>query len=153
LLGRGGNVMVMRLPQVHDTRRQGRIRRHIQIAREQGRVAYIGAGANRLPAAHISDVARIFRLALEQGAPGGRYHAVAEEGIALRDIAAAIGAGLRLPVESITPGQAPGYFGLLAQLAPLDLPASGALTQRQLGWIPAGPGLLTDLRATDYAAV
>jgi nucleoside-diphosphate-sugar epimerase len=153
LAGQGGNVMVMRLPQVHDTRRQGRIRWHIQVAREQGRVAYVGEGRNRVPAAHVSDVARLFRLALEKGEAGARYHAVAEEGVTLREIAEVIGAGLRLPVESITPEQAPDYYGWLAQLATLDLPASGALTRRQLGWVPAGPVLLTDLRETDYAAI
>jgi nucleoside-diphosphate-sugar epimerase len=153
LAGQGGNVMVMRLPQVHDTRRQGRIRWHIQIAKEQARVAYVGTGRNRVPAVHVSDAARLFRLALEKGEPGARYHAVAEEGVPLREIAEVIGAGMRLPVESITPEQAPGYYGWLAQLATLDLPASGALTRQQLGWAPTGPGLLTDLRETDYDAI
>ena len=152
LIDQGGNVMVLRLPQVHDTRRQGRLRWHIQVAREQGRVAYVGAGRNRVPAVHVSDVARLFRLALEKGQAGARYHAVAEEGVPLRAIAEAIGAGLRLPVESITPEQAPAYFGWLAQLAVLDLPASGAATRQQLDWVPAGPGLLTDLREADYDA-
>lgn len=152
LIDQGGNVMVMRLPQVHDTRRQGRIRWHIQIAREQGRVAYVGEGRNRVPAAHVSDVAWLFRRALERGEAGARYHAVAEEGVTLREIAEAIGAGLRLPVESIAPEEAPDYYGWLAQLAQLDLPASGALTRRQLDWVPTGPGLLTDLRETDYDA-
>jgi nucleoside-diphosphate-sugar epimerase len=150
---RGGNVMVMRLPQVHDTRRQGRIRWHILVAREQGRVAYVGEGRNRVPAVHVTDAARLYRLALEGGQAGARYHAVAEEGVPLREIAEAIGAGLGLPVESITPEQAPEYFGWLAQLAGLDLPASGALTQQQLDWIPTGPGLLTDLREADYGAI
>jgi nucleoside-diphosphate-sugar epimerase len=153
LIDQGGNVMVMRLPQVHDTRRQGRIRWHIQIARDQGRVAYVGDGRNRVPAAHVCDVARLFRLALERGEAGARYHAVAEEGVPLREIAEVIGAGLGLPVESVTPEQAPGYYGWLAQLATLDLPASGALTRQQLGWVPTGPGLLTDLRETDYDAI
>jgi nucleoside-diphosphate-sugar epimerase len=153
LAGQGGNVMVMRLPQVHDTRRQGRIRWHIQIAREQGRVAYVGEGRNRVPAAHVSDVARLFRLALEKGEAGARYHAVAEEGVTLREIAEVIGAGLRLPVESITPEEAPEYYGWLAQLAALDLPASGALTRQQLDWVPTGPGLVADLRGTDYDAI
>jgi nucleoside-diphosphate-sugar epimerase len=152
LIGQGGNVMVLRLPQVHDTRRQGRISRHVQVARQQGRVAYVGAGRNRVPAVHISDAARLFRLVLEGGTSGARYHAVAEEGVPLREIAEAIGTGLRLPVESITPAQAPGYYGPLAQLAQLDLPASGAWTQQQLNWIPSGPDLLTDLREADYAA-
>jgi nucleoside-diphosphate-sugar epimerase len=145
--------MVMRLPQVHDTRRQGRIRWHIQIAREQGRVAYVGEGRNRVPAVHVSDVARLFRRALERGQPGARYHAVAEEGVPLREIAEAIGAAMRLPVESITPEQAPAYFGWLAQLATLDMPASGAATRQQLDWTPTGPDLLADLRETDYHAI
>ena len=152
LIDQGGNVMVMRLPQVHDTRRQGRIRWHIQIAKEQGRVAYVGEGRNRVPAVHASDAARLFRLALEQGEAGARYHAVAEEGVTLREIAEVIGAGLRLPVQSIAPEEAPQYYGWLAQLATLDLPASGAWTQQQLDWVPTGPGLLADLRETDYYA-
>ena len=152
LIEQGGNVMVLRLPQVHDTRRQGRIRWHIQIAREQGRVAYVGEGQNRVPAVHVSDAARLFRLALECGKPGARYHAVAEEGVPLREIAEAIGAGLGLPVESITPEEAPDYYGWLAQLAALDLPASGAATRQQLDWIPTGPDLLTDLRQANYDA-
>jgi nucleoside-diphosphate-sugar epimerase len=153
LIGQGRNVMVMRLPQVHDTRRQGRIRWHIQIAREQGRVAYVGEGQNRVPAVHVSDAARLFRLALERGKPGARYHAVAEEGVPLREIAEAIGAAMRLPVESITPEQVPAYFGWLAQLATLDLPASGTATRQQLDWTPTGPDLLADLRETDYHAM
>jgi nucleoside-diphosphate-sugar epimerase len=142
----------MRLPQVHDPRRQGRIRWHIQIARERGRVAYVGEGRNRVPAVHVSDAARLFRLVLESGRAGARYHAVAEEGVPLREIAEVVGAGLRLPVESITPEQAPDYFGWLAQLATLDLPASSAWTRQQLDWSPTGPGLLADLRETDYEA-
>jgi nucleoside-diphosphate-sugar epimerase len=152
LIDQGGNVMVMRLPQVHDTRRQGRISWHIQIARERGRVAYVGEGRNRVPAVHVSDAARLFRRALESGKAGARYHAVAEEGVTLREIAEVIGAGLRLPVESITPEQVPDYYGWLAPLAALDRPASGALTRQQLGWVPTGPSLLTDLRDTDYDA-
>jgi nucleoside-diphosphate-sugar epimerase len=153
LIDQGRNVvMVMRLPHVHDTRRQGRIRWYIEVARERGRVAHVGEGLNRVPAAHVSEVARLYRCALEAGAPGARYHAVAEEGVALREIAEAIGAGTGLPVESITPEQAPGHFGPLAPLAALDLPASGELTRRQLDWVPAGPGLLADLRESDYGA-
>jgi nucleoside-diphosphate-sugar epimerase len=152
LIDQGENAMVVRLPQVHDTRRQGRIGWHIQIAREQGRVAYVGEGRNRVPAAHVSDVARLFRLALENGKAGARYHAVAEEGVTLRAIAEVIGAGMRLPVESISPEEAEGYYGWLAQLAVLDLPASGALTRQQLDWVPTGPDLLTDLRNTNHDA-
>lgn len=142
----------MRLPQVHDTRKFGRITQHIQLARQHGRVAYVGAGKNRLPAVHVSDAVRLYRLTLENGRAGARYHAVSEEGVALRDIAEVIGERLKLPVESITTEEAPAYFGSLANLATIDLAASGALTRQQLGWNPAGPDLLTDLRNMDYSA-
>lgn len=150
VLAKGARVIVMRLPQVHDTRHQGRIAQHIRIAREKGRVAYIGDGANRLPAVHVGDAVALFALALEHGRAGARYHAVAEEGVAMRDIAEVIGAGLNLPVESITPEAAPAYFGVLARLAPLDLAASSALTRQELGWTPTGPDLLTDLRRMEW---
>ena len=146
VFAKGARVIVMRLPQVHDTHHQGRIAQHIRIAREKGRVAYIGDGGNRLPAVHVSDAVRAFRLALEHGRGGARYHAVAEEGVPLRDIAEVIGAGLNLPVESIAPEAAADYFGIIARIAPLDLAASGAATREELGWRPTGPDLLTDLR-------
>jgi nucleoside-diphosphate-sugar epimerase len=152
LIAKGRRVIVMRLPQVHDTRRQGRITWHIQTARKQGRVAYVGEGKNRLPAVHVSDAVRLYRLAIEKGQAGARYHAVAEEGVTLRDIAEVIGAGLKMPVESITPAEAPEYFGGLANLVTIDLAASGTRTQKQLGWKPTGPDLLTDLRNMDYDA-
>lgn len=152
LIAKGRHVMVMRLPQVHDTRRQGRITQHIQLARQRGRVAYVGEGKNRLPAVHVSDAVRLYRIALEKGQPGAHYHAVGEEGVALRDIAEVIGAGMRLPVESITQEGAPAYFGGLAPLVTIDLAASSALTRERLGWKPTGPDLLTDLRNMDYSA-
>jgi nucleoside-diphosphate-sugar epimerase len=153
LIAKGGRVMVMRLPQVHDTRKQGRVTYYIQRAREQGRVAYVGEGKNRWPAVHVCDAVRLFRLALEKGRAGARYNAVGEEGVALRDIAEVIGAGLKMPVESITPEEAPKYFGGLAPLAKSDFAASSALTRQQLGWTPTGPDLLTDLRNMDYSVV
>jgi nucleoside-diphosphate-sugar epimerase len=152
LIAKGGRVMVMRLPQVHDTRRQGRITWHIQTARQQGRVAYVGQGKNRVAAVHVSDSVRLYRLALEKGQAGARYNAVGEEGVALRDIAEAIGAGLKMPAVSITAEEAPQYFGWMAHLATLDLAASSALTRQELGWHPTGPDLLTDLRNMDYIA-
>jgi len=113
-------------------------------------VAYVGEGKNRLPAVHVSDAVRLYRLALEKGQAGARYHAVGEEGVALRDIAEVIGAGLKTPVESITPEEAPEYFGWMAHLVTIDLAATSALTRQQLGWNPIGPDLLTDLRNMDY---
>ena len=149
---KGGHVVVMRLSQIHDTRHQGRIAAHIRLAREKGRVAYVGEGRNGLAAAHVSDTVRLFRLALEKGPPGARYNAVAEESVPLRDICEVIGAGLKLPVESIAPEEAKAYFGVLADLAQTDLSASSALTREALGWAPAGPDLLDDLRDMDYGA-
>jgi len=152
VIAKGGRVMVMRLSQVHDTRHQGRIAQHILLSRRNGRVAYVGDGKNRLPAVHVSDAVRLYRLALEKGQTGARYHAVGEEGVALRDIADVIGAGLKIPVESIAPEEAPEYFGWLADLAQIDLSASSSLTREQLGWNSTGPDLLTDLRNMDYSA-
>ena len=152
LIAKGGRVMVMRLPQVHDARRQGRIAQHIQLARKHGWVAYVGDGRSRVPAVHVSDAVRLYRLALEKGQGGARYHAVGEEGVALRDIAEVIGAGLKMPARSITPEAAPEYFGALASLVTVDLAASGALTRQRLGWNPTGPDLLTDLRNMDHRA-
>lgn len=138
-------VSVMRLPQVHDTRRQGLVSPYIALALEKGFLGYVGEGANRWPAVHVSDVAPIYRLALERAEPGARYNAVAEEGIALRDIAEVVGRRLGLPVRALAPQEAPDYFGWLALFATLDLPATSALTRRRLAWIPTGPGLLEDL--------
>jgi nucleoside-diphosphate-sugar epimerase len=151
LIAQEMRVMVMRLPQVHDTHKQGRITWHIETARRQGWVAYVGEGNNRVAAVHVSDAVRLYRLALEKGQAGARYNAVGEEGVALRDIAEAIAAGLKMPVESITPEEAPEYFGWMAHLATMDLAASSALTRQLLGWKPTGPDLLTDLRNTDYS--
>jgi nucleoside-diphosphate-sugar epimerase len=146
----GVNVSVVRLPQVHDTVKQGFITYAVMIAREKQISAYVGDGLNRWPAAHVLDVARLYRLALEKREAGARYHAVAEQGIAVRDVAEVIGKGLKVPVVSLSPEQAGGHFGWLAPFAGLDLPASSAQTQRRLGWHPSGPGLITDLENMRY---
>src|SRR5262249_51985602 len=121
LIAKGGHVIVMRLSQVHDIRHQGRIAQHIQLAGQKGWVGYVGEGENRLSAVHVSDAVRLFRLVLERGEAGARYHAVGEEGVAMRDIAEVIGAGLKVPVKSIPPDEAPEYFGWIAGLATIDL--------------------------------
>ncbi len=149
---KGVNVSVMRLPQVHDTRKQGLITPFIDLTREKGVCAYIGEGQNRWPAAHVLDVARLYRLALEKRQPGARYHAVAEEGVAMRDIAEVIAKGLKAPLLSLTPEAAAVHFGWLGMFASLDMPASGALTQKTLGWRPTGPGLIVDLTNMNYGA-
>jgi nucleoside-diphosphate-sugar epimerase len=141
----GVNVSVVRLPQVHDTVKQGLITYVVQVAREKGASAYIGEGLNRWPAAHVRDVARLYRLALEKHQAGARYHAVAEEGISMREIAEVVGRRLNTPVVSISQEQAPAHFGWLAMFAGYDMPASSAITQQRLGWHPTGPGLIADL--------
>ncbi len=150
LLERGVNVSVVRLPQVHDTVRQGLITPAIGIARDKRISAYIGEGLNRWPAAHVLDVALLYRLALEKHEAGSRYHAVAEEGIPMRQIAEVIGRGLKVPVVSLTPEQVPAHFGWLAMFAGFDMPASSALTRQRLGWNPTGPGLIADLERMQY---
>jgi nucleoside-diphosphate-sugar epimerase len=142
---RGVRTMIIRLPQVHDREKQGLVTYAIAVAREKGVSAYVGDGVNRWAAAHVSDVARLYRLALEKGQAGARYHAVGEAGVPMRDIAQAIGRRLDLPVVSITPEEAPAHFGFLALFAGRDAPTSSRLTRERLGWTPTGPGLIEDL--------
>jgi nucleoside-diphosphate-sugar epimerase len=142
---RGVNVSYVRLPQVHDTKKQGLISPLIEISRAKGRVAYVGDGKNRWPAAHVSDVARLYRLAIERAEPGARYHAVGEEGVTAKDISEALGRSLKLPVASVSGDEIAAHFGWMAMFAALDMPASNAITRRKLGWTPVGPGLIADL--------
>ena len=145
VLERGVNVSVVRLPQVHNTVKQGLITYAVQVAREKGASAYIGEGLNRWPAAHVLDVANLYRLALEKHEAGSRYNAVAEEGIPMRKIAEVIGKGLKVPVVSLSQEEAQAHFGWLSMFAGVDMPASSAQTRQRLGWHPTGPGLIADL--------
>jgi nucleoside-diphosphate-sugar epimerase len=142
----GVRVSVMRLPQVHDPVKQGLITYLIDVAREKGVSAYVGDGQNRWPAVHRLDAAHLYRLVLEKGSAGARYHAVDEEGVALRDIAEVIGQHLNVPVVSKSPEEAADHFGWLAHFAAFDIPASSQRTREQLGWRPTGPGLISDLQ-------
>jgi nucleoside-diphosphate-sugar epimerase len=151
LLDAGIAVSVVRLPQVHDTFKQGLISPMIDIARAKGVAAYVGQGTNHWAAAHVMDVARLYRLAIEQCKPGERFHAVAEPGITARAIAEAVGAGLNVPVKSLTQEEAPAYFGWMAAFATMDMLSSSTWTQQRLNWHPTGPGLLEDLRNMDYS--
>ena len=117
-----------------------------RFAREKGVSAYIGDGANRWPAVHVSDAGRLYRLALEAGVPARAYHATAEEGVPFRDIADALGRALGLPVES-RPGE---HFGQFAAFVGADAPASSAGTRELTGWAPTGPTLLADLVRPGY---
>ena len=149
---KGVSAAVMRLPQVHNTIKQGLVTYAIAVAREKGVSAYVGEGRNRWAAAHVSDVARLYRLGLEKHEAGAKYHAVAEEGVSMREIAETIGRGLKIPVVSLSPEKAAAHFGWLAMFAGLDIPASGAKTQQRLGWRPTGPGLIADLEQMNYFA-
>ena len=148
---KGVRVGIVRLPQVHDTRKQGLVTILIQIARDKGVSAYVGEGATRWAAGPLPDVARLYRLAVERTGPGvTTYHAVEEEGVSLKDIAEAIGKGLKVPVVSIPPEKAAEHFGMFGHFATLDMPASAALTSEKLDWHPNGPGMIEDLTNMKY---
>lgn len=148
---RGVRVAIVRLPQVHDTRKQGLVPYLTQAAREKGVSAYVGDGANRWAAAPLPDVSLLYRLVVEQAGQGVTvYHAVQEEGVPLREIAETIGKGLNVPVKSLTVEEASGHFGWLAHFARLDMPASSEWTRKALQWEPTGPGLIEDLTAMKY---
>ena len=148
---RGVRVAIVRLPQVHDTRKQGLVVLLTQMAREKGISAYVGDGANRWAAAPLKDVAHLYRLAVEQAGPGATvYNAVQEEGVALRKIAETLGKGLRIPAISVEPEKAAEHFGWFAHFAGLDMPASSEWTRKALGWEPTGPGLIEDLTNMEY---
>lgn len=148
---RGVRVAIVRLPQVHDTRKQGLVPYFLAVTRQKGISAYIADGSNRWPAAHVSAVAQLYRLAFEKAEPGSIYHAVDEEGVTMKEIAEAHGRGLNVPVVSIRPEEAEAQFGWLAQFAALDMPSSSVLTQAKLNWKPTGPGLIVDLDGMDYS--
>jgi len=150
LLEAGVNVSVVRLPQVHNPFRQGLISPLVAIAREKGVCAFVGEGRNRWPAGHLSDVARLYRLAVEKRQQGARYHAVGEEGVSSREIVEALGRGLNLPVVSISPDEAASHFGWMAMFVGLDMPASSVQTQARLNWHPTGPTLIADLNEARY---
>jgi nucleoside-diphosphate-sugar epimerase len=148
---KGVHVAIVRLPQVHDTRKQGLVPLVTQTAREKGVSVYVGDGANRWAAAPLKDVAHLYRLAVEKTGPGVTvYNAVQEEGVSMREIAETIATGLKVPVKSITPEQAGEHFGWFAHFATLDMPASSAWTRKTLGWDPTGPGLIEDLTNMKY---
>ena len=147
----GTNVSVVRLPQVHDTRRQGLVTYLVQTYRQKGVCGYPGEGLARWPAAHLLDVAGLYRLAVEKAEPRAKYHAVGEEGISMRAIAEAIGRHLNLPVRSIAPEEEEAFFGAMARFVAHDVPASSEQTRRKLGWQPSGLGLIADLENLQVA--
>jgi len=149
-VARGVNASIVRLAQIHDTYKQGLVPYFTAIAREKGVAAYVGDGSNRMAAAHVSDTARLYRLAFEKAEPGAIYHAVDEEGVSMKAIAEAQGRGLKVPVISLKPEEAEAHFGWLGHFANQDLSASSTITRKKLNWTPTGPDLITDLNNMDY---
>ena len=138
---------VIRLPpSVHGKGDQAVIPIMIGIAREKGVSAYIGDGLNHWPSVHRADVARLYRLALEKGTAGARYHGVADEGIPFRDIAELIGKHLNVPVVSKPIEEANDHFGFLGHFVQFDGPASSKHTQQELSWQPTQISLLADIQ-------
>jgi nucleoside-diphosphate-sugar epimerase len=143
---RGVNVIVMRLTQIHDTVKQGLVSYIIAHAQRTGISAYVGEGLNSWSAAHVTDTARLYRLVLEQGRAGARYHASAEVEVSFKSIAQTVAQRLGVPLGALSAEEAIGHFGWLATFVDKDLKASSIKTRAELGWAPSGPGLLEDLQ-------
>ncbi len=151
LRGVGVRSSVLRLPPtVHGDGDQGFVATFVGIARQRGVSGYVGDGANRWPAVHRSDAARLTRLALEAAPAGSVLHAVGDEGVPFREIAEAMGRHLGVPAASIAPADAPEHFAPLGHFVSLDSPATAAITRELLGWEPTGPTLLEDLEQDHY---
>jgi nucleoside-diphosphate-sugar epimerase len=151
LASRGVRASIIRLaPSVHGDGDTGFVPQLIAIARKKGKAAYVGDGANRWGAVHRADAARLFRLALEKGVAGARYHGVGDEAVPVRAIAETIGRKLNLPAVGIAAKDAPRQFSFLAPFLMADNPASSAATQAELGWRPSEKGLIDDLEQGRY---
>ncbi len=149
---RGARVALLRLGVVHGDGDRHFLPALIAVARAKGISAYVGDGAQRWPAVHLRDAAKAYRLALERGVAGARNHAIAEEGVAVRDIAAVIARKLGVPLVSLSPDEAEAHFGVLARIVGANRPTSSARTREQLGWSPRERGLLDDLECGTYFA-
>lgn len=150
-VSKGVRASVIRLsPSVHGDGDHGFVPALITAARDKGFSSYVGDGKNRWPAAHRLDAARLYRLALEKGTAGGRYHGVADEGVPIRDIAEVIGKRLGVPVVSKSAEEVTGALGFIGQVLAMDALSSSQSTQEQLGWKPTQPGLIADLERGTY---
>lgn len=149
----GVKIMIMRLPpSVHGDGDHGFVPMLINIAREKGASAYIGDGQNRWPAVHRFDAANLYRLALEKGSAGAKYHAISDEGVPVREIAEVIGRRLGVPVVSKSPEDGVEHFGWMARFFAVDGAASSAQTRKELGWKPTHASLISDIDGTSYFA-
>ncbi len=146
----GARVALLRLGVVHGDRDRHFLPALIAIARAKGISAYVGDGGQRWPTVHVRDAAGAYRLALERGAAGARYHAIAEQGVTVREIAAVIARKLGIPLVALSPAEAASHFGVLAPFASTDRPTASARTREELGWSPRQCGLLEDLEAGTY---
>jgi nucleoside-diphosphate-sugar epimerase len=148
---RGVRVAAIRLaPTVHGIGDNGFVPRLVQLARQKGISAYVEEGRNRWPAVHRLDAARLYRLALENDTAYGPFHAIAEEGVTLKQIAEAIGHGLNMPVTSLSGDKAAEHFGWFARFASIDCPSSSPRSRNLLGWQPEQPTLLEDMAKPAY---
>ena len=147
-LAGGANAIRVRLPIVHGDDDPGFLAILIGLAREKGVSAYPGDGSNNWPAVHRLDVGRLYRLALEQGQAGDVFHAVAEEGVAFRDLATVIGQRLDLPAKGLAPEEVAAHFTWFAHFATMNAKASSERTREALGWTPEREGLIEDLEGS-----
>jgi nucleoside-diphosphate-sugar epimerase len=148
----GVRTAIVRLaPSTHGPGDRGFVPHLMDIAREKGVAAYVGEGANRWAGGRRADAARLYRLALENGRPGATYHAIGDEAVPTRDIAAAIGRAVGAPAASVAPEEASAHFGWIGMFFGLEMAASSAKTQAELGWRPTEPGLIADIEGPDYA--
>jgi nucleoside-diphosphate-sugar epimerase len=151
LRGAGVRSSVLRLPPtVHGDGDHGFVATLVGMARQRGVSGFVGDGANRWPAVHRSDAARLARLAVEAAPAGSVLHAVADEGVPFREIAQAIGRHLGVPIDSVPPADAAEHFAHLGHFVALDSPATADVTRELLEWKPTGPSLLEDLDQDHY---
>lgn len=153
LIKQGIQAMVIRMSQCHNEMKQGFASYLLAYAQDKGMSAFVGNGLNRWPAIHRLDAARLYRNVVEKGVPGQRYHAVAEEGVPVRETAQAIAVRLDIPVVSLPSEESGTHFGWLDRIARMDVPASSYLTQDRLAWRPSeSAGLISDIRQATLPA-